>query len=56
MTFQYLGRLFTAVDDDWIEVVGNPGKTRKRLGRLSRILKREGADPKVSGHFYKVVE
>ena len=56
MTFRYLGRLFTAVDDDWIAVVGNPGKTRKSLGRLSRILNREVADPKVSSFFYKAVE
>ena len=53
--FRYLGRVLTAGDDDWIAVVGNLGKSRKSWGRLSRILSREGGDPKVSGHFYKAV-
>ena len=42
-------------DDDWLAVVGNLGKARKSWGRLYRILSWEGADPKVSGHFYKAV-
>ena len=54
-TFRYLGRVLTAVDDDWLAVVGNHGKARKIWGRLSRILRREGADPKVLGNFYKAV-
>ena len=49
--FKYLVRLMKAGDDDWPEVVGNPQKTRKILGRLSRILSQEGAYPEVSGHF-----
>ena len=53
--FQYLGRVLTAGDDDSLAVVGNLGKTRKSWGRLLRILSQEGADPKVSGHFYKMV-
>ena len=40
---------------DWPAVVGNPGKAQKSWGRLSWILSREGADPKVSGNFYKAV-
>ena len=55
-TFRYLGRVFTVGDNDWVAVVGNLGKARKSWGRLSRILSREGADPKVSGIFYKAVE
>ena len=43
------------MDDDWLVVVGNPGKARKSWGRLSRALNQEEADPKVSGHFYKAV-
>ena len=42
-------------DDDWIAVVGNFGKARKSWGWLSRVMGREGADPKVSGNFYKAV-
>ena len=34
---------------------GNIGKERKSWGRLSRVLGREGAYPKVSGKFYKAV-
>ena len=36
-------------------MVGNLGKARKSWGRLSWILSREGADPKVSVNFYKAV-
>ena len=42
-------------EDDWLAVVGNLEKVRKSWGRLSQILIREGADPKVSGNFYKAV-
>ena len=53
--FRYLGRVLTAGDDDWLLVVGNLGKAQKSWGRLSRILGREGEDPKVFGNFYKAV-
>ena len=42
----------TVVDDDWSEVVGNLQRGRKIWGQLSWILSREGADLKVSGHFF----
>ena len=47
--------MLTEGDDDWLAVVGNLGKARKILGRLSRILSREGGYPKVLGNFYKAV-
>ena len=50
-TFRYLGRVMTAGDDDWPAVIGNLQKARKSWGRLLRILIRERADLKVSGHF-----
>ena len=53
--FRYMWRVLKAGDDDWIALVGNLGKAHKILGRLSRILGREGEDPKVSGNFYKAV-
>ena len=53
--FRYLGRVLTAGYDDRLAVVGNLGKARKSWGVLSRILIREGEDPKVLGHFYKAV-
>ena len=42
-------------DDDWLAVVGSLGKAKKSWGQLSQILSREGADPKVSRHFYKAM-
>ena len=53
--FKYLGRLFTAGDDDCLAVLGNLDKARNSWGRLSQILSQEGADLKVSGHFFKAV-
>ena len=53
--FRYLGQVLTEGDDDWLAVLGNLGKARNIWGRLSWILSREGADPKVSGHFCKAV-
>ena len=50
--FNYLGRVMTLVDYDWPAVVGKLCKSRKSWGWLSRILSREGADPKVSGLFF----
>ena len=55
LTFRYLGRVLMTGDDDWIALVVNLEKARKSWGRLSWVLVREGADPKVSGNFYKAV-
>ena len=54
-TFKYLGRLMTAGDDDWPEVVGNLVKPQNSWGRLLLILSREGADKRVSGKYFKAV-
>ena len=51
--FKYLGRVMTAGDYVWTEVVGKLQRPRNSWGRLSRILSREGADPKVSGMFLR---
>ena len=51
-SFNYLGRILMAGDDDWIAVAGNLGKARKSWGRLRRILSREGADKRVLVIFY----
>ena len=42
LDFKYLGRVLTAGDDDWIEVVGNLRKARRSWGRLYLVLGREG--------------
>ena len=53
--FRYLGQVLKAGYDDWLALVGKLGKARKSRRRLSRILSREGAYPKVLGIFYKAV-
>ena len=53
--FKYLERVLTAVDDNCPSVVGNIWKAKKRWGRLEWILGREGANPRVSGLFFKAV-
>ena len=45
----------TAGDNDWPVVVGNLKRVRKSWGRLLRIFRQEGEDPKVLGHFFKAV-
>ena len=53
--FTHLGRLITAGDDDCPAVAGNLNKARRSWGRLQRILRREGATPRISGSFFKAV-
>ena len=53
--FKYLGRILTETDDDWPSVVGNLRKAKQSWGRVSRVIIREGADPKVSQAFYIAV-
>ena len=45
----------TAGDDNWSEVVGNLRKDQNSWAQLTRILIREGADPRVSKMFFKTV-
>ena len=45
----------TVGDENWPEVTGNLQKAGNIWVRMSRILIREGADPKVSWHFFKAV-
>ena len=54
-SFKYLGRVISAADDDWTAVAKNLARARKVLSRMSRILTREGAAPRVSGLFFKAV-
>ena len=53
--FKYLGKVLTKGENDWPEVVGNLKKARKSWAWLMRILGREGANPRVSGMFFKWV-
>jgi hypothetical protein len=53
--FVYLGRLLSADDDDWPAVLRNMVKAWQRWAYISRILRREGATPRISAMFYKAV-
>ena len=53
LEFKYLGRVLTEYDYDWLTVVGNFRKIRKRWARISRIIGWEEADPRNSGNFNK---
>ena len=54
-SFKYLGRVISAADDDWSEVVKNLVWARNIWSRLLRIFSREGAAPRVYGFFFKAV-
>jgi len=53
--FTYLGRPLSSTDDDWPAIYRNLAKARQRWARISLMLAREGANPRVSGMFYKAV-
>ena len=53
--FKFLGRLIDRSDDDWPAVLRNIRKARQVWGRLGNLLWREGAEPEVSGKFYRAV-
>ena len=45
----------TASYNDWLAVLVNLKKSRNSWARLTRILVREGYNPRVSGMFFKAV-
>lgn len=53
--FKYLGRPISATGSDWIAVMYNIKKARQRWSQISRILTKQGSNPKVMGYFYKAV-
>ena len=53
--FRYMGRFMTVGDNIYPSVIEKLQKARNNLVRSSRILSREGADPKVLGNCFKVV-
>ena len=55
MSFKYLVSVFMARHEEWPEVAGKLQKARNILVQMTRILIREGAYLKVSGHFFKAV-
>ena len=53
--FKYLGRVITVGGVDCPEVAGNLRNDRRSWTRISSILGREVADPKILGLFFKEV-
>jgi hypothetical protein len=53
--FVYLVILLSADNDDWPAVLRNMAKARQRWAYISRILRGEGATPRISAMFYKEV-
>jgi hypothetical protein len=53
--FTYLGRPLSATDSDWPALYKNLAKARTKWAMISRVLRREGANTRVSGMFYKAV-
>ena len=51
-TFKYLGTILERSDNKWPAVLWNVGKARRVWNRLGKLLRREGADPRVSAMFY----
>ena len=54
-SFKYLGWVVSAADNDWLAVVRNLAKAWAVCQRLTRILRREGVTPRVSGFSFKAV-
>ena len=54
-SFKYLGRVLMAGDGDWPAAMGNLKKARKSWAQLTRILVREGSNPRVYGMLFKEV-
>ena len=54
-SFKYLGQVILALDNDWPAVARNLAQAKTVWRRMSHILSREGATPKMSGLFLKAV-
>ena len=54
-TFRYLGRRLDKTDDNCTAVRRNIMRARSVWGRLGTLLRREGAEPRVSEIFYRAV-
>ena len=54
-SFKYLGQVISAADVNWPAVVKNLAQERKVWIRMSHILRREGAAPRVSIYIFKAV-
>ena len=55
LEFKYLGRVVNNKDDDRPTMMENLKKARMKWGRISRILSKDGANPKAMASFYKAI-
>jgi Reverse transcriptase (RNA-dependent DNA polymerase) len=53
--FKYLGRPISTTSNDQVAINYNLQKAKKQWGRIANILRREGAEPKTMGNFYRSV-
>ena len=53
--FKYLGRILDQLEENWTEARKNIRKAHRFWDRLDKLLRREGAEPFVSAHFYWAV-
>ena len=54
-SFRLLGWVILAADEDWPVVARNLSWPRAVWKEMTRILSRDGAEPQVSGFFFKAV-
>ena len=50
-TFKYLGRILYHSDNNWTEVLRDFGDSHRVWSQLGELLRREGAEPRVSAMF-----
>ena len=55
-SFNYLGIVLTASEYEWTSVMGSLQKNKNKWARMSRILGRGGANVRVLGTLFKVVD
>jgi hypothetical protein len=53
--FKYLGRPISATSNDQVAINYNLQRAKKQWGRIANILRREGAEPKTMGNFYRSI-
>ena len=55
-SFKYMGRVLTAEDDDWAEVILNLRKLQKRWAKMLQILVWYGDNVRLYSLFYKSMD
>ena len=53
--FRYLGRILDSGDDDNHAALRQLARAREKWGRIGKVLRCEGANPRIMGYFYKAI-